>query len=240
MKIKAAVFLTIGVLMAFALAAIAFFPFNQIAAASPSGVYEPVQDGRLSAQELTGTYNFDRAHSNIGFRILHMGLAEVPGSFTDYTGTIVYDAADVTKSSVEFAAKMASVNTGVEGRDKHLRTADFFEVEKFPEMTFKSTRVEKKSPNQFVAHGDFTLKGVTKQIALPFTVNGYLKDQRGNTKIGVSAVTTINRRDYNITYGNTLPNGALALADDVTVNLQIEAAKPQPKPAASPAASPTE
>lgn len=199
---------------------------NQISAATPT-VFG--QDAKLTAQELTGTYSFDRAHSNIGFRVKHMGLAEVPGYFTDYTGTINYDANDIGKSSVEFTAKVTSINTGVEGRDKHLRSADFFEVEKHPDMIFKSTKVEKKGNNQFVATGDFTLKGVTKQISLPFTINGSLKDQRGGIKIGVSALTTINRRDYGITYGNMLPNGAAAISDEVSVNLQIEAAKQMPK-----------
>ncbi len=227
MKIKQTALLTIGILAALVLTAVAFFPSNQISAATPSGVFE--QDSKLTPQELSGTYTFDKAHSNIGFRIMHMGLAEVPGYFTDYAGTINYDANDVTKSSIEFTAKVTSINTGIEARDKHLRTADFFEVEKFPEMTFKSTRIEKKGANQFVAHGDFTLKGVTKQIALPFTVNGSLKDQRGNIKIGASALTTINRRDYGVTYGSTLPNGVATLSDNVQVNLQLEVIKQQPK-----------
>lgn len=229
MKIKHA-FLTVGILSAVILTAIAFFP-TATTSAAPSGVYESIQDGKLSPQELTGTYNFDKAHSNIGFRVLHMGLAEVPGNFTDFTGTINYDGADVTKSSVEFSAKVTSVNTGVQPRDNHLRTADFFEVEKYPDMMFKSTRIEKKGNNQFIAHGDFTLKGVTKQIALPVTINGYLKDQRGNVKIGISALTTINRSDYGVGKVDTLPNGAQAIADKININLQIEAGKAAPKPA---------
>lgn len=188
---------------------------------------------KLTNEEMTGTYNFDRAHSNIGFRIMHMGLAEIPGNFTDYTGTINYNADDVTKSSVEFTAKVTSINTGIEPRDKHLRTADFFEVEKYPDMTFKSTKIEKKGKG-FIAVGDFTLKGVTKQISLPFTINNFHKNaERGVIKIGVSALTVINRRDYGISYGKVLDNGILELADNVQVNLQIEAAKQMPKSAAT-------
>lgn len=230
MKTKQKLLLTLGA-AAFGLTAFNIAQINQTSAAAiaPIAVYRQAKDAKLSPQELSGTYNFDLAHSSIGFRIKHMGLAEVPGNFTDYTGTIVYDANDVTKSSVTFTAKVASVNTGVEARDKHLRTADFFEVEKYPEMTFKSTKIEKKGENQFVATGDFTLKGVTKQIALPFTINGFLKDQRGGIKMGASALTVINRQDYGITWGKVLDNGALALSNDVQVNLQIEAAKQQPK-----------
>ncbi len=180
-------------------------------------------DTKLSAQEQTGTYNFDKAHSSIGFRVRHMGLVDVPGYFRDFTGTINYDGKDVAKSSVQFTAKMESVDTGVAPRDKHLRTADFFEVEKYPEMTFKSTKVEKKGKNWMVT-GDLTMKGVTKQISMPITVAGFAQDQRG-TKMGVTAETTINRRDFGVNYGSNLPSGVPVLSDDIKVVLNVEAAK---------------
>jgi polyisoprenoid-binding protein YceI len=230
---KKTALLCTGFLAILALAAFAMFPANQIAANQPSINWAEVQDAKLTTQEMAGAYNFDKAHSNIGFRVKHMGLAEIPGYFSDFTGSINYDAADVTKSSVEFAAKSTSINTGNEGRDKHLRNADFFEVEKFQDITFKSTKIEKRG-NNIVATGDFTMKGVTKQIQLPVTFNGMLKDQRGATKMGASIETTINRRDYGINYGSNLPNGSPMLSDDVKINLQIEAVKPAPKPAASP------
>jgi polyisoprenoid-binding protein YceI len=227
MKNTKAVFMTIGILGAMILAFVSFTSTSQISAATDRLTQD--KDVKLTQQEMSGIYEFDRAHSNIGFRIKHMGLAEVPGNFTDYTGIIKYDGADVTKSSVEFTAKVISINTGVEARDKHLRTADFFEVDKYPEMTFKSTKIEKKGENSFVATGDFTLKGVTKQISLPFTINGFLKDARGGIKMGASALTTINRQDYGLTWGKVLDNGVLSLDNNVSVNLQIEAAKQQPK-----------
>lgn len=176
---------------------------------------------KLSAEEQTGTYNFDKAHSSIGFRVMHMGLVEVPGYFRDFSGTIKYDGKDVAKSSVEFTAKVTSVDTGDARRDKHLRTADFFEVEKYPDMTFKSTKVEKKGKNWMVT-GDLTMKGVTKQISFPITVAGFVKDERA-TKIGVTAETIINRRDYGVNYGKNMPNGVAALSDDIKVVLNIEA-----------------
>jgi len=179
-------------------------------------------DTKLTAAETTGSYDIDAKHSYIGFRVTHMGLAEVPGAFRDFSGSINYDGKDVSKSSVNFTAKVTSVDTGVAPRDTHLRTADFFEVEKYPDMTFKSTKVEKKG-DKWEVTGDFTLKGVTKQITIPFTVNGMMKDQKGNVKMGISAQTMINRQDYGVKYGNKLPDGTLALSDMVKIDLQLEA-----------------
>lgn len=176
---------------------------------------------KLSAEEQTGIYNFDKAHSSIGFRAKHMGLVDVPGYFRDFTGTIRYDGKDVAKSSVEFTAKMESVDTGIAGRDKHLRTADFFEVEKYPEMTFKSTKVEKKGKNWMVT-GDLTMKGVTKQISFPINVAGFVKDARGGTKIGAVAETMINRRDFGVNYDSKLPGGTAAVSDEIRVVLNVE------------------
>lgn len=175
-----------------------------------------------------GEYKIDPAHSIIGFAIRHLEINWVEGRFKDFTGTINYDDKDVTKSTVEFTAKIESIDTGVEPRNKHLRTADFFDVAKYPEMTFKSAKVERKGKG-YVLYGDLTLKGVTKQVALPFTITGAVKDPWGNTRFGIQAQTKINRRDYGITYGNALPAGGMDVGDEVTINLQLEAMKPEPK-----------
>ena len=172
----------------------------------------------------TGDYRVDTGHSVIGFSIKHFELSFVRGRFKEFTSTIHYDAADVTKSTVEFTAKVESIDTGVAGRDNHLRTADFFDVAKFPEMTFKSTKVEKKG-NGYTMHGDLTLKGVMKQISFPFNVSGAIKDNRGNVRFGVAAETKINRRDYGITWGAKMANGGLNVADEVIIDLQLEAVK---------------
>lgn len=176
-----------------------------------------------------GDYNIDPAHSIIGFSIRHLEIAWVEGRFKDFKGTIHFDERDVTRSSVEFSAKVASIDTGVEPRDKHLRTADFFDAEKFPEMTFKSTRVERKGKDAFVLHGDLALKGVTKQVALPFTLTGAIKDPWGNTRFGVEAHTKINRRDFQINYGNALAAGGFDVGNEVTINLHLEALQPAAK-----------
>jgi polyisoprenoid-binding protein YceI len=178
-----------------------------------------------------GEYDIDPAHSIIGFSIRHLEINWVEGRFKDFKGAIHFDEKDVTKSSVEFTAKVESIDTGVDQRNAHLRTADFFDVEKYPEMNFKSTRVERRGKDGYVLHGDFTLKGVTKQVALPFTVTGAIQDPWGNTRFGVSAQTKIDRRDYGITWGKALENGGLDVGNEVTIDLQLEAVKPAPKPA---------
>ena len=180
-----------------------------------------------------GEYRIDPAHSVIGFSIKHNEIALVRGRFREFSGKIRYDDKDITKSSVQFTAKIESINTGVDRRDAHLRNADFFDAAKYPEMTFKSTRVERKRNNQYVLHGDFTMKGVTKQVSLPFTLTGAIKDGQGNSRFGVAAQTTINRRDFGITWGKTMENGGLDVGNEVMIDLQLEAVKPAPKPPAS-------
>lgn len=172
-------------------------------------------------EDMSGVYSLDRAHSAVGFRVKHYGLVDVPGYFRDFKGTVNYNQKDMTKSTVEFTAKVTSVDTGIVGRDNHLRNADFFEVEKFPELSFKSTKIEKKK-KQWMLTGDFTMKGVTKSITFPFNLVGFAKDQRGTTKMGVTGETVINRRDFGVNYGGNLPSGVAVLSDNITVVLQLE------------------
>jgi len=225
-------FLTAAVLTVAAMAAVKFTTYADAGIAPTM----PLDEKAMKAAE-AGTYAFDKAHSFIGFKVKHMGLIEVPGFFRDFTGTVNYDAADPSKSTVEFKAMVTSVDTGVAGRDAHLRRADFFEVEKYPELTFKSTKVEKKGSGWIVS-GDLTMRGVTKPVSIPFEITGFLPGgERSGAKIGISGETKINRRDFGVNYGNNLPSGIPAIADDVKVVLQIEAGKPgPPRPAATPAA----
>lgn len=217
-------------LLVIMLAALAALPFA-IGVETPAAKAQ-AQTAKASYAPIPGgEYKIDAAHSTIGFAIRHYEINWVSGRFKDFNGTVRYDESDVTKSSVEFTAKVESIDTGVAARDNHLRTADFFEVEKYPDMTFKSTRVERKGKDAYVLHGDFTLKGMTKQIALPFTVTGAIKDPRGNTRFGVEAQTKINRRDYGITWGKTMEGGGFDLGNEVTINLQLEVVKAAPKPA---------
>ncbi len=185
---------------------------------------------KLSKKEQSGDYSFDKAHSYIGFKVKHMGLIDVPGSFTEFKGDVDFDAENVKASSVEFTAETKSVNTRVNARDNHLRSKDFFEVETYPEMKFKSTSVSKKGKRLFVT-GDLTMKDVTKEITIPFRIYGPIKDARGTVRMGIVGSTGINRRDFNVNYGGDLPDGTAVLSDMVIVDLQIESVKKKEEPA---------
>ncbi len=183
----------------------------------------------LPAATTAGTYSIDPLHTNIGFRVRHMGLAIVLGKFTDYTATISYDPNDIAKSAVHFTAKVASLDTGVKQRDDHLRSADFFEVEKYPEMTFRSTRIERTSDKKGFAYGDLKIKDVTRHIALPVDFYGVIKDSVGQTRLGGSATLNINRLDYGLRWSQVLDNGSLVVDHNVQIELQFEALRQDAK-----------
>lgn len=167
-----------------------------------------------------GSHPIDNAHSTVGFSVPILGgLSQVKGKFTDFAITLNHDEKDITKSSVNVVIKATSVDTGIERRDAHLRNADFFDVEKFPEITFKSERIEKKG-KQFIAHGPLTMHGVTKEIALPFTVTGTYKNPTNNkTTVGYSAKMVLNRRDYGINYARQ--DNPTFVGDDITVEIEL-------------------
>ncbi|HWK31078.1 MAG TPA: YceI family protein [Terriglobales bacterium] len=172
----------------------------------------------------------DSAHSSINFHVRHMLISNVPGSITGITGTINYDDRDVTKSSIEAIIKVSTINTNNEGRDQDLRGPSFFDTDKYPEARFVSKSIEKRGDN-YVAIGDLTIKDVTKEIELPFEL------AKNNTPagpaIGVSASTTINRKDYHINYNRVMDNGGAVVSDDVKLEINLEAKPPRkeaPKP----------
>jgi polyisoprenoid-binding protein YceI len=167
----------------------------------------------------------DKMHSEATFQVRHL-VSRVSGKFDDFAGAISVDEANPGVSSVEFTIKTPSIDTGVADRDKHLRSADFFEVEKYPEITFKSTSIKPTSrKNVYDVTGTFTMHGVTKTITLPVEFLGFIKDPRGNTRAGFSAHTVLNRKDYGIVWNRTLDSGSTLLSDDVDVTVNIEAAK---------------
>ena len=165
-------------------------------------------------------YAIDNSHSTVGFSVPILGgLSQVKGKFTDFAITLNNDEKDITKSSVSVVIKATSVDTGIEGRDRHLRTADFFDVEKFPEITFKSEQIEKKG-KQFIAHGPLTMHGVTKEIELPFTVNGTFKNPTTNKiAVGYSAKMVLNRRDFGINYSRQ--DSPTFVGDNITVEIEL-------------------
>ena len=176
----------------------------------------------------TTRYETDAAHSNIGFSVpIAGGLSHVRGKFTDFNVSLVYDDKDITKSSVNAVIKATSVDTGIERRDNHLRTADFFDVEKNPEITFKSSRIEKKGKG-LIAHGMFTMRGVSKEIALPFTINGVTRDEKtGKTTLGVTARTTINRKDYGVSWSRADNPNFLGDMIEIELHIITRAGSPQ-------------
>lgn len=171
-----------------------------------------------------GAYDLDPAHGIIGFGVKHLEINIVEGRFKDFEGSVVYDDKLISRSSVEFTAKIDSVDTGVQARDDHLKSADFFDVAKFPLMSFRSTKVEKNG-RDFILSGDLTIKGITRTIRFPFKITGAIKDPWGGTRFGIKAETTINRRDFGINFGNTLANGGLDVGNEVAIELHIEAVK---------------
>jgi polyisoprenoid-binding protein YceI len=169
-------------------------------------------------------YQIDPAHTQIGFSVRHLVISNVQGKFDEFSGTILYDGQDITKSSVSVTIKAASIDTGVGPRDADLRSANFFDATKFPEVTFQSTRIEKRGEG-YVALGTLTMHGVAKEVTLPFSVTGVIKDPWGKQRMGVEASLTINRQDWGLSYSKTMDNGGLIVGNDVKIDLNVEAVK---------------
>jgi len=184
-------------------------------------------------------YVIDSAHSGAAFRVKHLMVANVNGTFSNITGTVNYDEKDVTRSTVEATIDAKTINTNEPKRDEHLRSPDFFDTEKFPTITFKSTKVEKASENALKVTGNLTLHGVTKPVVLDVEGMGQeVKDPWGNTKRGATATTKINRKDFGLTWNKALEAGGVTVGDDVKITIDLELNKKQPAPAAAPAAAP--
>jgi len=178
-----------------------------------------------SAFAATESFVVDKVHSEATFKVRHM-MSKVTGKFDDFAGKVTMNREKPAESSVEFTIKTASINTGVADRDKHLRSADFFDAEKNPEITFKSQRVVSTAKKDlYNVTGDLTLRGVTKRVTLPVEFLGFMKDPWGNERAGFSTSITLNRKDYGINWNKALDNGGMLLADDVDISISLEAVK---------------
>jgi polyisoprenoid-binding protein YceI len=175
----------------------------------------------LAAPALADTYTVDKAHSEAAFQVRHI-LTKVRGTFRDFSGTINFDKAKPEASSVEFRIKATSIDTGIQKRDDHLRSPDFFDVATHPEIVFKSTKVVAKGGNKFDVTGDFTLHGVTKSITLPVTFLGEQKFGKG-VKAGFETSLTINRKDYGLNWNAALETGGFLVGDEVTISVSLQA-----------------
>jgi len=175
-----------------------------------------------AAVPLTGAWTVDGTHTNVGFSIRHLGISTVRGRFSDVSGNIVANAAHPEKSSVSFTIQATSVDTDNKMRDDHLRGADFFDVAKYPQITFQSTKVAKGKGGGYVATGNLTMHGVTKAVSLPFNIDGPIKDPFGGTRFGLETQTKLNRHDYGV--GATgMFSGDSAVGSDVNVTISLEA-----------------
>jgi polyisoprenoid-binding protein YceI len=177
-------------------------------------------------QAATTTWNIDPAHSVAEFKVRHMMITNVKGQFPAIRGTITLDENDVTNSRVESSIQADSINTREADRDTHLKSVDFLHVEKFPSLSFASTRIMRAGDGELEVEGDLTIRGVTRKVV--FDVEGPTppaKDPWGNTRIGLSATTKINRKDFGLTWNAALETGGILVGDEVTITLDVEAVK---------------
>ncbi|MFT4235099.1 MAG: YceI family protein [Microbacterium sp.] len=168
-----------------------------------------------------GTYAIDASHSEVGFEVRHMMIARVRGHFGAVSGTITLPE-NLLEASVDAKVETASVSTKDDGRDAHLRSADFFDTEQFPEITFVSTAV-REDGGDLVVDGDLTIKGITKKVTFTVEVGGFGGDPFGNFKAGGTATTTINREDFGLTWNAALETGGVLVGKDVKITLDLEA-----------------
>ena len=171
------------------------------------------------------SWEIDPAHSNVQFGVRHMMISTVHGKFTKFTATATGDEKDAAHAGVQASIDAASIDTGDEKRDAHLKTADFFDAEKFPTITFKSTKVEAAGDRRFKLHGDLTMHGVTKPVVLDVEATPEVKGMRGETRAGARATTKINRKDFGISWSKSMDGGGVVVGDEVEVTIDVEAVK---------------
>jgi polyisoprenoid-binding protein YceI len=176
----------------------------------------------LTTPALAGTYVVDAGHSVVSFKVKHLGISNVLGTFEKFDGTFEYDAQANTATLATATIEAASVNTKDEKRDGHLKSADFFDVEKSPQITFASTSISPIKENRFTVKGNLTIRGITKPVTLNGTFNGLASDPWGNDRAAFSATGTINRTDYGITWNKTLDKGGLLVGNEVTLSIDVE------------------
>jgi polyisoprenoid-binding protein YceI len=177
--------------------------------------------------DVSGHYDLDAAHSRLGFVARHAMVTKVRGFFAEFTGSLDIDASDWPASTARVTIQVASINTGNEQRDGHLRTNDFFDAPNHPQITFISTRVEQAAEDTFAVTGDLTIKGTTRPVTVEFVYTGSAVDPYGNSRIGFEGLSTINRSDFGITFNATLDTGGLLVSDKITLEFDISAIKAQ-------------
>jgi polyisoprenoid-binding protein YceI len=169
-------------------------------------------------------YSLDIVHSSIQFSVKHMVISNVKGTFDKFDGVVNYDPENIANSSVEVTIDVGSINTKDEKRDEHLRSEDFLDASKHPNISFKSNKIVKKDDG-YVAVGTLTIRGVSKEVELPFVVNGPITNPWGQTVIGVEVEFKLNRQDYGVKWNKTMDSGGLVVGDDIKIEINLEAKK---------------
>jgi polyisoprenoid-binding protein YceI len=167
-------------------------------------------------------WRVDPSHSHVEFAVKHMMISTVKGRFSDIDGTVAADGTDWTHASIEVSIKAASIDTRDEKRDAHLRSADFFDAETYPSITFRSTRIVAAGTDQYRVAGDLTIHGVTKPVTLDVTAEGQGKDPWGGERVGFSASTRIDRQDFGLSWNQALDLGGVLVGNDIRISLDIE------------------
>ncbi|NEK56320.1 YceI family protein [Geodermatophilus sabuli] len=175
--------------------------------------------------DVTGEYAVDAAHTRIGIRARHAMVTTVRGSFTDFAGTAYLDAQHPPSSSVTLRIATASIDTGQGDRDAHLRSADFLDVETFPEIVFTSTRVEQVDEDVYTVTGDLTIRDTTRPVAVDFTLTGSAKDPFGNTRVGFEGALAIRRSDWGLTWNTPLDTGGVLVSDRIQIEFDVSAVR---------------
>jgi len=178
----------------------------------------------VSAQE-EAKWGFDKTHSKIQFDVDHMVISEVSGQFQEYEGTVVTSKEDFSDARIDFSIDVKSIDTDNEDRDKHLRSADFFDVEKYPKIIFSGKEMKKVDENLYQLTGDYTMHGVTKEITLDVKYGGTVKDPYGNIKAGFKITGIINRADFGLKYNSVMDSGGMLIGEEVTITCKIELIK---------------
>jgi polyisoprenoid-binding protein YceI len=174
-------------------------------------------------EDVTGDYSLDATHTRIGFSARHAMITTVRGQFDEFEGSAHLDLNNPAASRANVRIKVASVSTGQDQRDDHLRTGDFFDAEVFPEIVFASTNVEKADEETLLVTGDLTIKDVTRPVTVEFILNGSAKDIYGNTRVGFEGSATISRKDWGLSYNAALETGGVLISDKIKLQLDVSA-----------------
>lgn len=194
--------------------------FNRNKTAAPAEAFDAPT---AAVADITGDYTIDPTHTRLGFSARHAMVTTVRGQFTDFAGTAHIDAANPAASRVELAIQTGSIDTGVADRDGHLRSADFFDADNNKEITFVSTKVEREDESTWLITGDLTMKGVSKPVTIEFESTGSARDPFGNLRVGFEGATTINRKDWGLSWNAALETGGVLVSEKIKLEFDVSA-----------------